>query len=264
MTINILLSGAAGKMGRSMAAGILGEEDMALVAAVDRACVGTDVGELAGLAKSGVAVEDDLAAALQRCRPDVMLDFTSPQSIRKNLNIALGLGIACVVGTTGLSSEDLEELEKLSQENKAALFVAPNFALSAVLMMQFATEAVKYFPNYEIIEAHNDRKIDAPSGTALHTARAMSENRPVMAQGALNSFETLNGCRGGDFQGARIHSVRLPGVVAMQEVLFGGAGQLLSIKQESISRDGFFPGVALALRNIGRLEGLTIGLEKLL
>lgn len=182
----------------------------------------------------------------------------------RNIRTALSAGLPCVVGTTGLTAADLEEAEALALANDAPLFVAPNFALTAVLMMRFAAEAAKYFPHYEIIEIHNDRKMDAPSGTALYTAQMIGREREPFAQGALNSFETLPGCRGGDYQGARIHSVRLPGVVAIQEVLFGGPGQMLSIRQDSTNRDCFFPGVALALRRIRSLHGLVQGLEKLL
>ena len=262
--IKILLNGAAGKMGRAMAAGILGEADMQLVGAVDRSCIGCDIGELSGGVAIGVKVSDDLAASVKRCGADVMLDFTTPEAVMRNIRTALSAGLPCVVGTTGLTAADLEEAEALALANDAPLFVAPNFALTAVLMMRFAAEAAKYFPHYEIIEIHNDRKMDAPSGTALYTAQMIGREREPFAQGALNSFETLPGCRGGDYQGARIHSVRLPGVVAIQEVLFGGPGQMLSIRQASTTRECFFPGVALALRRIRSLHGLVQGLEKLL
>ncbi len=264
MTIRILLNGAAGKMGRAMAAGILAEQDMQLVAAVDKLHNGTDIGEITGYGKLGVCIEEDLAAALQKSRPDVMLDFTSPLAVKANLICALSLSIPCVVGTTGLNEEDLRELEKLSIDNKAPLFVAPNFALSAILMMRFAAEAAKYFPQYEIIEMHSEGKQDAPSGTALHTARMLKEQRQQGKQQKTENTELVSGCRGGEYAETHIHSIRLPGVVAKQEVIFGGLGQRLCISQENIGREGFFPGVALALRSIANLRGLTVGLEKLL
>lgn len=264
MVIKVLLNGAAGRMGRTMAASILNEKDMELVAAVDMQCGGQDIGMLAGCDPCGVLVQTDLATAIQTANADVMLEFTHAQSVMKSLRVALSLGLSCVVGTSGMSLEDQKEAGALAEEHDAALFIAPNFALSAVLMMRFAAQAVKYFPNYEIIELHHDKKIDAPSGTAMATAQMMSANRAPFVQGDLNSFEVIPGSRGGDFQGARIHSVRLPGILAMQEVLLGGPGQTLSIKQESISRDCYFPGVALALRKIHTIKGMVIGLENLL
>lgn len=264
MTIKILLNGAAGKMGRAMAAGILGESDFRLVAAVDRQNIGADLGQLATGQPCGVIVGDDLAAAILAARPDVMLDFTTPEVLMGNLRVALSAGVATVVGTSGILERELAEAEALSLAHNAPLFIAANFAISAVLMIRFAAEAARYLPNYEIVELHNDRKLDSPSGTALFTARKISENREPLAQGALNAFETLPGCRGGDYQGARIHSLRLPGVVAMQEVIFGGQGQTLTIRQDSSTRDCFFPGVALALRRVQSLHGLVYGLDQLL
>ena len=264
MTIKILLNGAAGRMGRTMAAAILQEADMQLVAGVDLLCSGQDVGTLACGEAIGVLVENDLPTAIQHAGADVMLDFTNASIAMKNIRIALSLGLSCVIGTSGTTQEEQKEAEALALANNAAIFIAPNFALSAVLMMRFAAEAVKYFPHYEIIEAHHDKKLDAPSGTAVATAQLMSENREPFVQGELNAFEVIPGSRGGDYEGARIHSVRLPGILAMQEVLFGAPGQTLSIKQESINRDCFFPGVALALRKIKTLKGLTVGLEHLL
>lgn len=264
MTIRVLVNGVAGKMGRIMAGEICAAEDMELVAGVDRQCIGYDIGPLLGLPEMGVCVEDDLAAVIQRVKPDVMLDFTHPQAVMGNLRTAVSLGQACVVGTTGLTEQDLEEVKNLAEANNTAVFVAPNFAISAVLMMRFAEEAVKYLPHYEIIEIHNDKKADAPSGTAINTAKRMSVNRAPMVQGDLNSFEVIPGSRGGDFQGARIHSVRLPGVVAVQEVIFGGPGQTLTIRQDSTDRNGFWPGVALALRKVGGLKGLVYGLDEIM
>lgn len=264
MTIKILLNGAAGRMGRTMAAAILNEKDMELVAAVDMQCAGQDAGMLAGEEACGVCIQKDLAEAIRNCEADVMLEFTHAQSVMKSLRTALSLGLSCVVGTSGMSVDDQKEAEQLALQHNAALFIAPNFALSAVLMMRFAAQAVKYFPNYEIIELHHDKKIDAPSGTAVATAQMMSEHREPFVQGDLNAFEVIPGSRGGDYQGARIHSVRLPGILAMQEVILGGPGQTLSIKQESISRDCYFPGVALALRKIHTIQGMVIGLENLL
>jgi 4-hydroxy-tetrahydrodipicolinate reductase len=262
--IRILNNGASGRMGRAMASGILKQEDMQIVAAVDVKNAGADMGELAGGTAIGVLCEDDLEAAIKRTRPDVMLDFTNPQAVMKNIRTALGKGIACVIGTTGLTEADLAEAETLALANQAPIFAAPNFAISAVLMMRFAAEAVKYMPDFEIVEIHDSHKLDAPSGTAMNTAKMVCANREVFAQGQSNSFELIPGCRGGDFQGARIHSVRIPGVISTQDCIFGAPGQILTIRAESTNWECFFPGVALALRKIKDLQGLTFGLDKIL
>ena len=264
--IRVLLNGAAGKMGRAMGAGILGEEDMQLVAVVDKMCVGHTFADLSGCccAANELVIEEDLATALKRTQPDVMLDFTSPQAVKGNLITALSLSVPCVVGTTGLSDADLAELEQLALQHDVPLFVAPNFTLSAILMMRFAAEAAKYFPHYEIFEMHSEGKLDAPSGTALHSARLMEEQRGAAQIELPDVRETIPGSRGGNYAETHIHSVRLPGFVAKQDIIFGGLGQRLTIGQENISREGFFPGVALALRSIGQLKGLTVGLEHLL
>ena len=262
--ITILVNGAYGRMGRAMSAKIMQEEDMRIVAAVDVKGAGTDIGTLNGASPLGVIIEDDLAEAIEKAHPQVMLDFTNPQAVMKNIRIALGAGVACVVGTTGLTDEDLAEAEKLAEANDTPIFAASNFAISAVLMMRFAAEAVKYMPQFEIVETHHTNKLDAPSGTALTTAKMMCANRPVFEQGQPNSYEAIPGSRGGDYQGARIHSVRVPGVISMQDCIFGAPGQLLTIRAESTNAECFFPGVAMALRRILSLRGITFGLDKLM
>ena len=171
---------------------------------------------------------------------DAAIDFTLPDAVRGNVEGALGSGVPCIVGTTGLRREDLEAFDKLARERGVACFVAPNFALGAILMMRFAAEAVRYMPNAEIVELHDERKVDAPSGTSKATAEAMGGSVPI-------------------------HSVRLPGLVAHQEVLLGGPGQLLTIRHDTMSREAFVPGVLLALEKLpGLPPGLTMGLEKVL
>jgi 4-hydroxy-tetrahydrodipicolinate reductase len=171
---------------------------------------------------------------------DAAIDFTLPDAVRANVEGALGSGVPCIVGTTGLGPEDLQAFDRLARERGVACFVAPNFALGAVLMMRFAAEAVRYLPNAEIVELHDERKVDAPSGTSKATAEALGGNVPI-------------------------HSIRLPGLVAHQEVFFGGPGQLLTIRHDTLSREAFVPGVLLALEKLQGLEpGLTMGLEKVL
>ena len=171
---------------------------------------------------------------------DAAIDFTRPEAVRKNIDGCLQAGIPCIVGTTGMGPADLASFDELARRRDIACFVAPNFAVGAVLMMRFASEAARYLPNAEIVELHHETKVDAPSGTAKATADAMPGDVPI-------------------------HSVRLPGLIAHQEVLLGGEGQLLTIRHDTLSRDAFAPGVLLALDKLSGLPpGVTVGLESLL
>jgi 4-hydroxy-tetrahydrodipicolinate reductase len=197
--------------------------------------------------------------------PDVMVDFTHPTVVEGNLRVALPMGVDCVVGTTGLSEEKLAELAQLAEED-TSLFFAPNFAIGAVLMMQFAEQAARYMPDVEVTELHHDMKADAPSGTAIRTARMIAAARteiPV-APGRETELPGMEGARGALVEGVSVHSVRLPGLVAHQEVLFGGQGQTLTIRHDSIDRTSFMPGVVMAVREVGARKGLVIGLENLM
>ena len=262
--IKVLISGASGKMGRAMAAGIAKEKDMRIVAAVDVRHQGADLGALCGVGDLGIQLEGGLAEAIRRSAPDVVLDFTNPQAVMKNIRASLENRVSPVVGTTGLSGDDLSEIARLSAETATPVFIAANFALGAVLMMRFAREAAVHFPHVEIIERHGEHKMDAPSGTALVTLEMIGEAREAFFQGSPNEFEKIAGARGGDFQGMRVHSVRLPGYVATQEVVFGGLGQIFTIRHDSMNRDSFLPGVLLALRKVRSLNGLVCGLENIL
>jgi 4-hydroxy-tetrahydrodipicolinate reductase len=217
--INVAVSGAAGRMGEAVCQAVEGAEDMALVGRADP-LLETALLDLVGDA-------------------DVVVDFSTPDAALDNARLCLESGVHCVMGTTGA---DFSELEGFGQAN---LFVAPNFAIGAVLMMRFAAQAAVHMPECEIVELHHDRKLDAPSGTAARTAELVRE-----AGGNVHE---------------PIHSVRLPGLVAHQEVLFGGPGQTLTIRHDSIDRQSFMPGVLLAVREVGSLErSPTIGLENLL
>ncbi len=217
--INVAVSGAAGRMGETVCRAVEGAEDMALVGRADP------------------LFETDLLDVLGDA--DVVVDFTTPDTALANARHCLEAGVHCVVGTTGA---DLSELEGVGEAN---LFVAPNFAIGAVLMMQMAQQAARHMPECEIVELHHDGKVDAPSGTAARTAGLIRD-----AGGNVHE---------------PIHSVRLPGLVAHQEVLFGGLGQTLSIRHDSVSRESFMPGVLLAVRRVGELErSPTVGLEALL
>ena len=262
--IKVLMNGACGKMGRSMSAGIMATQDMEIVAAVDMRGGGQDLGILSGGEPQGVPVQTDLAAAIKAKKPDVLVDFTGPLAILNNLRTALPFSLPCVVGATGLSGQELQEVDALAQEYHTAVFFTPNFALGAVLIMRFAQEAASYFTHVEVIERHHDQKLDAPSGTAIATMELIATARKQFAQGAAGEIESIAGARGANFEGARLHSVRLPGYMATQEVVFGGQGQVLTIRHDAINRDCFLPGVLLAIRKIQNLSGLVVGLEKLL
>jgi 4-hydroxy-tetrahydrodipicolinate reductase len=226
-------------MGATVCRAVEAAPDMELVARADPALATT--------------LEDALSAA-----PDVLVDFTIPATALANARQAVGAGVHVVIGTTGFDVGELEDLRGA----KANVFVAPNFAIGAVLMMQFAAEAARHMAKAEIIELHHDGKVDAPSGTALSTAERLAKARRDDWQGP--DGENVAGVRGGETDGVRIHSVRLPGLVAHQEIIFGGPGQTLTIRHDSMDRESFMPGVLLAVKQVATRKGLTVGLEPLL
>lgn len=262
--IRVIVVGAAGRVGREVVRTIIAQDDMQLVGAVDQVQNGKDAGSIAGLEPIGIAISGDLDGVLKNARPHVFVDFTNPLSIMNNITAAARYGISGVIGTTGLTQDNLEEIRRMAANSGANFVVAPNFALGAILMMRFAQAAASYFPHVEIIELHHDQKMDTPSGTAIKTAEMIAEGRrsapPVIPQ----TMEKVKGSRGGEMEGVHIHSVRLPGLIAHQEVIFGGQGQTLTIRHDSLSRESFMPGVLLAVRQVLKRPGLTYGLEHLL
>ena len=261
--VKVLVNGACGRMGQAVLAAVLGDDELKLVGAVDIKG-GMDAGELIGKEPCGVVVEEDLVAALANQKPEVMVDFTRPDVVFDNVCTALKAKVSPVVGTTGLTPQQREEIGKLSEECGTPAFIAPNFAIGAVLMMLMSKQAAKYMPHVEIIELHHDKKLDAPSGTAVQTAEMIAEVRKSMNQGHPEEKEKLAGARGAEYDGMHIHSVRLPGYVAHQEVIFGGLGQTLTIRHDSMNRESFMPGVLLACKRVRDLKGLTVGLDKIL
>ncbi|MFC2300907.1 MAG: 4-hydroxy-tetrahydrodipicolinate reductase [Selenomonas artemidis] len=259
----VLVSGACGRMGRAVLKAVIDDTDLELVGAVDISG-GADTGELAGTGKNGVLVETNLAAALKRLKPEVMIDFTRPDVVYGNVLTALSHNVSAVVGTTGLSDAQKAEIKAAAEANDTPAFIAPNFAIGAVLMMLMSRMAAKYMPDVEIIELHHDNKLDAPSGTAVQTAAMIAEVRAPHVQGHPDEEEKIAGARGAAYEGMRIHSIRLPGYVAHQEVIFGGLGQTLSIRHDSLNRESFMPGVVLAAKKVRGLKSLTVGLDKLL
>ncbi len=256
--IRVAVAGAAGRMGREVVRGVARAENMTLVAAVDLEHVNEDAGVLAGLPPLGVAVEPELGEALERSRAQVVVDFTRPNAVAGEVECALELGVRPVVGTTGLRPEQVERFASTCEERELGCVIAPNFAVGAVLMMKMSQMAASVLPGVEIIELHHDGKLDSPSGTALLTAAMIAEARgePPQEPGPPE--------RGLVSRGVRIHSVRLPGLVAHQEVVFGGLGQTLSIRHDTVSREAFIPGVLIAVEKVINLKRLVYGLEHLL
>jgi len=203
----------------------------------------------------------DLAAILGQTKPEVVVDFSVAEAALSAARIATELKVNLVVGTTGLSPDDLDEIDRLARRNEVGAIVAPNFALGAVAMVHLAGIAAKLFDHAEIIEMHHDQKLDAPSGTALSTARVIAEARGEPFLYPQVQKESLAGTRGGELDGIALHSVRMPGLLAHQEVIFGAAGQTLTIRHDTISRDCFMPGVLLAVRKVAEYRGLVYGLD---
>jgi 4-hydroxy-tetrahydrodipicolinate reductase len=260
--IRVGVIGAAGKMGREVCRAVLADPDLHLVAAVDTDA-GSSVGELIG-GESKVKISDELHI-LSDAEVEVAVDFTHPGAVMNNVRWCIRNNVHVVVGTTGLTPDDLSEIEALiAEEGESHVIVAPNFAIGAVLMMRFAATAARYFPSVEIIELHHQQKADAPSGTALKTAEEITRALSSASLAPDASKESIPGVRGGRVDGVRIHSVRLAGLVAHQEVLLGAPGQMLTIRHDSFDRASFMPGVLLAVKQIADRPGLTDGLEHLL
>lgn len=262
--IKVAVLGACGKMGTEVIKAVSGASDMELVGACDIAFAGSDLTRVTGVQGLKIEIKPDLESMIAETQPDVIVDFAKPFSI-ENVRHAMRRGIVPIIGTTGITAENLEEMDRLAEQNGVGVMVIPNFAIGAVLMMKFAAEAARYMPNVEIIELHHDKKIDAPSGTSIKTAEMIDEARTeagVEWEKPLGSSD--DPARGENRCGIQIHSVRLPGLVAHQEVIFGGTGQALTIKHDSIDRTSFMPGVLLTIRRASTVKALVYGLDKLL
>jgi len=251
-------------MGREAVKAVQKEADLELVGAVDQVKVGEDAGIVAGIAPLGVVIADDLARILREVQPDVVLDLSNVTAVKQNVLLAIQHKVCIIVGATGLNADDLAEINALQRQYGSGVAIIPNFAIGAVLMMQFAQMAAKFFPDVEIIELHHNQKIDAPSGTALKTAEMIAAARQQQPNRLGCEKEKVVGTRGGLYRDVNIHSVRLPGYVAHQEVIFGGLGQALTIRHDSFNREAFMPGVVLALRRAKQINGVVYGLERLL
>lgn len=255
MSIKVIVAGFKGRMGATAVDMVKNDSELQLAALLDPFATEKEI--------DGVPVFTD-KADLVGFDADVWVDFTVPKVAYENTRFALENGFCPVVGTTGFTEQQIVDLTDLSADKKIGGLIAPNFAIGAVLLMEFAAKASKYFPDVEIIELHHDKKKDAPSGTAIKTAELIREARTYKKQGAEDEEETLAGARGAEFDGFRIHSVRLPGLVAHQEVIFGAQGEGLTLRHDSYDRISFMSGVNLGIKEVIKREQLVYGLEHLL
>jgi len=256
--LKVAVFGALGRMGREVVKAVLGDGQLELVAAVD-----TAAGEGAHLEAEGVTLPVSRSIDARGESPSVMVDFTVADEAVKNVAWALDNGVHSVIGTTGIPPEELESIASRADGGAANVLVAPNFALGAVMMMRFSREAAAVFDQCEIIELHHRGKKDAPSGTAIATARAVAEAMSA-SEVPVNREHEVEGTRGGRLGPVQIHSVRLHGLVAHQEVIFGSKGETLTLRHDTTDRSCFMPGVIMAVKRIDGFPGLTIGLEPLL
>lgn len=244
--IRVGVLGHTGRMGAETVRAVEGAPDMDLVATVG----------------SGDSLE-----ALVEAKAEVVVDFTRPDAVMGNLEFALSHGMHAVIGTTGFTQERLGQVQGwLAERPDLGVLIAPNFALGAVLAMRFAQQAARFYDSAEVVELHHNRKADAPSGTAAHTARMIASARSEagVEPGPDATVSEVDGARGADLDGVRVHSVRLPGLVAHEEIMFGAAGETLTIRHDSMDRTSFMPGVLLGVRETRTRPGLTVGLEKVL
>lgn len=244
MTIKVLVNGAFGRMGQITVKAIVDHPDLTLVGQIGR--------------------EYDLKKSIKDSHADVVIDFTSPTSVYDNTCKIIEASARPVIGTSGLSNKQVDELKQLAATKKLGGIVAPNFSLGAVLMMKYAKSIAKYLPRIEIIEMHHDRKIDSPSATAIRTAQLIAEHMQSSTQQPdLSTQETIAGARGAKYEDIAIHSIRLPGILARQDIIFGNTGETLTLSHNSIDRQCFMPGVFFACQKVMTLNELVYGLEEI-
>ncbi|SHF56315.1 4-hydroxy-tetrahydrodipicolinate reductase [Ornithinibacillus halophilus] len=264
MTIKVIIAGPRGKMGSEAVKMVTSEQNLELVACVDRRSEGHAIREYPILTEKSIPVFESPEECLHTVDADVFIDLTVPEACFNHAVMAIRNNVRPVIGTSGLTNDQIAELRELAKGNEVGCIIAPNFALGAVLMMKFAQMAATYFPDIEIIEKHHDQKLDAPSGTAVKTAQLIKNTRKNKSQGHPDEVETMKGARGAVDEGIRIHSVRLPGLIAHQEVIFGGEGELLTIKHDSMNRQSFMTGVKFAVEKVMGIHSLVYGLENIL
>ncbi|MBN1855401.1 MAG: 4-hydroxy-tetrahydrodipicolinate reductase [Dehalococcoidia bacterium] len=258
----VVVNGALGRVGQEVVRAVLADPVLRLVGAVE--AVAPQPFFPAPGTPDLVPFSSNLGDLLEKVCPHVIVDFTRAQVSMDACRIALPMGISMVIGSTGFSEGNLTEISGLCDAHKATAIIAPNFSLAAVVLMHLAKIASKYFDNAEIIEMHHDKKLDAPSGTAMATAKLMAEARGSSFVYPPTEKEVLAGARGGEVSGIGIHSVRMPGIMACQEVIFGCQGQTLVLRHDSTSRESYMPGVLLAVKEATKRPGFVFGLDRLL
>lgn len=244
MTIKIIVNGAKGNMGQQAAKAIQQDPSLKLIAECDK--------------------EDNLATIIQNTKADVVVDFTHVGVAYDNVETIIQHGARPVIGTTGFTEDQIKKLQQHCKQLKRGGIIAPNFSIGAILMMRFAIDAARYFSDVEIIEMHHERKLDAPSGTAVKTAQMISEIIPNKQPTNANEHEVIKGARGATINNIPIHAIRLPGLLAHQKVMFGGLGETLSIHHDTINRECFMPGVLLSCKKVMELKELVYGLENII
>lgn len=244
MPINILVNGAFGRMGQLTAKAISQDPELSLVGQTGR--------------------EYNLQQAIKDSKAQVVVDFTHPGSVFANTTAIIEAGAHPVIGTSGLTKEQIHLLQEKCAHLKLGGLIVPNFSLGAVLMMKYAREIIKYMPRVEIIEMHHENKADSPSGTALHSADLLADAITNINQPSHHTHETIPGARGADYRGIPIHAIRLPGLLAHQQIIFGNQGETVTMRHDSIDRQCFMPGVVLACKKVGKLDHLLYGLEEIL
>lgn len=251
--IRVAVCGSCGRMGQEVIKAVVMDQELELVAKIDLVCIGE-------------GTFDSLEKAIKETEIDVVVDFTQPEAVFNHAKICLNNNVRPVIGTTGLSDEQIEELRNLSLKTGVSCLIAPNFTTGAVLMMMFAQQAAKYFDNAEIIELHHNQKKDAPSGTAIKTAQLIGEAaNKSFATGNCAEVELIKGARGGvSYNDIHIHSVRMPGYIASQEVIFGASGQVFKIRHDSMDRTCYMPGVIMAIKYVMEHNDFVYGLENIL
>lgn len=263
MAIKVLVHGGLGKMGREIINGLFADPDFTVAGAADKKAASDTL--LLPDGKTTIPLSANLESVIDLCQPQVMVDFSIAEATRSVIHLVARKKVNLVIGTTGLNETDLQDIGRLCQQNQVGAVVAPNFTIGAVVMMHLSKIAARYFDYAEIIEMHHEQKADAPSGTSISTAQAMLKARGKPFNNAQIKKQTLPGTRGGQIEGIALHSLRMPGLMAHQEVILGESGETLRIRHDTINRECYLPGIKKAIKEVVRLQGkLVYGLDTLL
>lgn len=268
--IKVAIAGIGGRMGKASARMILEDSHLQLVGGFDRPgapCAGQDAGSVAGSATAGILVSNSIEDLPRGIQPDVLLDFSIAEAAFENARRAIDMGMRPVIGTSGLEEKHIKELSEAAQRKHLGAIVVPNFSVGAVLMMEFAEQAAAYFEHVEVVEMHQPKKVDAPSGTAMHTLKRLQNGGAgkKFNQSEVKEHELVAHARGGTHDsGVKVHSLRLPGLISHQQVIFGAAGELLTIQHDSFNTDCFMKGIKMAIEGVMQLDNLVVGLDKLM